>query len=72
MPVATRRLISLGHKRIAFVSEPPHNALGFVADARREQGFRATMAYAGLKVHRRRRCDTFLHPAAREMATEQP
>ena len=72
MPVATRRLISLGHKRSAFVSEPPHNAFGFVAGARREQGFRATMAHAGLKVPRRRWCDTFVRPAARQIATEQP
>jgi len=69
--LATRHLISLGHRRIAFVSEPPHNAFGFVAGARREKGFRATMAEAGLKVPASLvRYGAYLHSAARQMATE--
>ena len=69
--LATRHLLSLGHKRIAFVSEPPHNAFGFVAGARREEGFRATMAEAGLKVPSAYiRYGAYLHSAARQMAIE--
>ncbi len=69
--LATRHLISLGHRRIAFVSEPPHNAFGFVAGARREEGFRAAMAEAGLKVPANLvRYGAYLHSAARQMATE--
>lgn len=69
--LATRHLISLGHERIAFVSEPPHNAFGFLAGARREEGFRATMAEAGLKVPSSLvRYGAYLHSAARQMATE--
>ncbi len=69
--LATRHLISLGHRRIAFVSEPPHNAFGFVAGARREEGFRAAMAEAGLKVPAALvRYGAYLHSAARQMATE--
>jgi DNA-binding LacI/PurR family transcriptional regulator len=69
--LATRHLISLGHKRIAFVSEPPHNAFGFIAGARREEGFRAAMAEAGLPVLSSLiRYGAYLHSAARQMATE--
>lgn len=69
--LATRHLISLGHTRIAFVSEPPHNAFGFIAGARREEGFRATMAEAGLPVLSSLiRYGAYLHSAARQMATE--
>ncbi|HSB88150.1 MAG TPA: LacI family DNA-binding transcriptional regulator [Ilumatobacteraceae bacterium] len=69
--MATRHLISLGHRRIAFVSEPPHNAFGFVAGARREEGFRAAMADAGFNVPVSYvRYGAYLHSAAREIATE--
>lgn len=69
--LATRHLIDLGHKRIAFVSEPPHNAFGFIAGAHREEGFRATMAAAGLEVPVSYvRYGAYLHSAAKRMATE--
>ncbi|MEA3184902.1 MAG: LacI family transcriptional regulator, partial [Ilumatobacteraceae bacterium] len=69
--LATKHLISLGHRRIAFVSEPPHNAFGFVAGTRREEGFRSAMADAGLKVPAALvRYGAYLHSAARQMATE--
>jgi LacI family transcriptional regulator len=69
--MSTRHLISLGHRRIAFVSEPPHNAFGFVAGARREEGYRAVMSEAGLNVPAALvRYGAFLHSAARQMATE--
>jgi DNA-binding LacI/PurR family transcriptional regulator len=69
--MATKHLISLGHRRIAFVSEPPHNAFGFIAGARREEGFRAAMADAGLSVPTAFvRYGAYLHSAAREIATD--
>jgi DNA-binding LacI/PurR family transcriptional regulator len=69
--LATRHLIALGHKRIAFVSEPPHNAFGFIAGARREEGFRSTMAEAGLHVPASFvRYGAYLHSAARQIAVE--
>ena len=58
-------------QRIAFVSEPPHNAFGFIAGARREEGFRSTMAEAGLHVPASFvRYGAYLHSAARQMAIE--
>lgn len=69
--LATRHMIALGHKRIAFVSEPPHNAFGFIAGARREEGFRTAMAEAGLPIPAAMvRYGAYLHSAARQMATE--
>lgn len=69
--LATKHLIDLGHKRIAFVSEPPHNAFGFLAGANREHGFRAAMEAAGLPVPAVLvRYGAYLHSAARQMATE--
>jgi DNA-binding LacI/PurR family transcriptional regulator len=69
--LATRHLIDLGHTRIAFVGEPPHNAFGFIAGVRREEGFRKTMADAGLLVPASLvRYGAYLHSAARQMATE--
>jgi DNA-binding LacI/PurR family transcriptional regulator len=69
--LATKHLIDLGHTRIAFVSEPPHNPFGFVAGAHREEGFRTTMAEAGLEVPDSMvRYGAYLHSAARQMAVE--
>lgn len=48
--IATEHLIDLGHRRIAFVGEPPNNPFGFVSSARREHGYRTAMAAAGLEV----------------------
>jgi DNA-binding LacI/PurR family transcriptional regulator len=69
--LATKHLIDLGHRRIAFISEPPHNAFGFVAGAHREEGFRTTMATAGLELPESFvRYGAYLHSAARQMAIE--
>ena len=69
--LATRHLIALGHRRIAFVSEPPQNAFGFLAGARREEGFRTSMAAAALPVLPSYiRYGAYLHTAARHIATE--
>jgi DNA-binding LacI/PurR family transcriptional regulator len=69
--MATKHLISLGHQRIAFIGEPPHNSFGFVAGTHREEGFRSTMADAGLRVPESLvRYGAYLHSAARQIATE--
>lgn len=48
--LATRHLIELGHERIAFIGDEHDNPLGFIAGRRREQGYRDTMAQAGLPI----------------------
>ena len=69
--LATRHMIDLGHRRIAFISEAPHNAFGFTAGAYREEGFRATMAAADLDVPAEYvRYGAYLHTAARQIAVE--
>ena len=42
--IATQHLVDLGHTRIGFVGEPPVNPFGFVASARREDGYRGVRA----------------------------
>jgi LacI family transcriptional regulator len=46
--IATRHLLDLGHRRVAFVGEPPDNPFGFVSSARREEGYRSTLLRAGI------------------------
>jgi len=46
--LATEHLLSLGHERIAFLGEPRDPARRFVAAPRREQGYRAALAAAGI------------------------
>jgi LacI family transcriptional regulator len=48
--MAAQHLIDLGHERIAFIGDDPANPLGFVAGTNREEGYRRTMADAGLEV----------------------
>jgi len=48
--LATQHLIDLGHERIAFIGDDPANPLGFVAGTSREEGYRQTMANAGLEI----------------------
>jgi len=48
--LATRHLLDLGHERIAFLGDDPDNPLGFTSSSAREQGYRETMADAGLPV----------------------
>ncbi|MEZ5410264.1 MAG: LacI family DNA-binding transcriptional regulator [Acidimicrobiales bacterium] len=69
--MATRHLLSLGHRRIAFVGEQPGNQFGFVASAHREEGFRRMMAEAGQPVPPELvRYGAFLHTAARRIARD--
>jgi LacI family transcriptional regulator len=51
--LATRHLLALGHERIAFLGDDPVNPFGFASSSSREQGFRQTMADAGLTVDER-------------------
>ena len=48
--LATRHLIDLGHRRIAFLGDEPDNPLGFTSSTAREHGYRQTMAAAGVTV----------------------
>jgi DNA-binding LacI/PurR family transcriptional regulator len=48
--IATRHLVALGHRRIAFIGDDPDNPLGFVSSSQRERGYRVTMREAGLRV----------------------
>jgi DNA-binding LacI/PurR family transcriptional regulator len=48
--LATQHLLDLGHERIAFIGDDPRNPLGFVAGTAREEGYRRTMADAGLPI----------------------
>jgi len=48
--IATRHLLALGHERVAFIGDDPANPLGFISSAQREQGYRDTLAAAGIEV----------------------
>jgi DNA-binding LacI/PurR family transcriptional regulator len=48
--MAAQHLIDLGHERIAFIGDDPANPLGFIAGTAREEGYRRTMADAGLEI----------------------
>jgi len=45
--LATEHLVDLGHRRVAFIGEPPENPFGFTATARRELGCREVLAAVG-------------------------
>jgi len=45
---ATSHLVALGHERIAFIGDSPNNPFGFTSSACREQGYRRTLADAGI------------------------
>jgi DNA-binding LacI/PurR family transcriptional regulator len=65
--LATRHLLDLGHRRIAFLGDDPANPLGFTSSTCREQGFRETMAAAGVDVG----ADDVLHgPHVRAVARD--
>ena len=46
--IATRHLVELGHRRIAFIGEEPDNPFGFTATAQRELGYLEILHAAGL------------------------
>lgn len=48
--IATKHLIELGHRRIAFVGDPSENPYGFTSSVDRCQGFRNAMAESRLQI----------------------
>jgi LacI family transcriptional regulator len=48
--LATRHLLELGHRRIAFVGDPSDNRFGFTSSAHRRAGFEEAMRAARLEV----------------------
>lgn len=50
--MATRHLLELGHKRVAFIGDAPENPLGFVSSTEREMGYREVLAGAGIGIDR--------------------
>lgn len=46
--IATTHLVELGHRRIAYVGEPPDNPFGFTATTLRERGFREVLDEIGV------------------------
>ena len=47
--LAASHLVDLGHRRVAFLGEPPDNPFGFTATASRELGCREVLAAAGVE-----------------------
>jgi LacI family transcriptional regulator len=69
--MATQHLLDIGHRRIAFVGEPPQNLFGFVSSARRQEGYAAALADAGIAVDPTLiRHGAHLRSAARHMTVE--
>jgi DNA-binding LacI/PurR family transcriptional regulator len=69
--LATRHLVELGHRAIAFVGDEPRNALGFRSGRAREQGYQAVLDEAGLPSDPRlRRFVPHEREAARAMALD--
>lgn len=46
--LATRHLVSLGHRRIGFIGDDPANAFGFTSSSGREAGYREVLAGVGV------------------------
>lgn len=69
--LATQHLIDLGHRRIGFVGEPPHNVFGFVSSARRQDGYEAALTEASIIVEPDLiRHGAHLRSTARQMAID--
>lgn len=48
--MAGRHLVDLGHRRVAFVGDPPHNPFGFTSSLKRLHGFRKALEEAGVQL----------------------
>ncbi|MCC6438402.1 MAG: LacI family DNA-binding transcriptional regulator [Acidimicrobiales bacterium] len=69
--LATRHLIQLGHRRIAFVGEPAHNPMHYVASVHREDGYRRALIEAGIDVNDKYlRYGPHLQSVARQLAAD--
>lgn len=47
--IATRHLVSLGHRRIGFIGDDPANPFGFMSSPQREAGYREVVTEAGIE-----------------------
>jgi LacI family transcriptional regulator len=69
--MATQHLLDIGHRRIAFVGEPPQNPFGFTSSAKRHGGYASALVEAGLTVDPALiRHGAHLRSAARHMTVE--
>ena len=69
--MATNHLLQLGHRRIAFMGEPPQNLFGFVSSARRQEGYTNALREAGVTADPSLvRHGAHLRSAAKHMAIE--
>jgi LacI family transcriptional regulator len=50
--IATRHLLDLGHRNIAFMGDVPDNSFGFTSSALRQQGYEESLRGAGIRVKR--------------------
>ena len=50
--LATRHLVELGHREIAFIGDSSDNAFGFTSSAKREEGYREVLRDAGIRLRR--------------------
>ena len=48
--IATRHLLGLGHREIAFIGDTPDNAFGFTSSAKRQKGYEEVLHAAGIRV----------------------
>jgi LacI family transcriptional regulator len=50
--IATRHLLSLGHRDIAFIGDASDNGFGFTSSAMRQQGYEEALRAAGIRLRR--------------------
>jgi LacI family transcriptional regulator len=50
--IATRHLLDLGHRDIAFMGDQPDNSFGFTSSTQRQAGYEETLRGAGIRVKR--------------------
>jgi LacI family transcriptional regulator len=50
--IATRHLLDLGHRDIAFMGDLPDNSFGFTSSAERQAGYEETLRGAGIRARR--------------------
>ncbi|MDX6234921.1 MAG: LacI family transcriptional regulator [Nocardioidaceae bacterium] len=62
--IATRHLLALGHREIAFIGDETDNGFGFTSSARREQGYEEVLRAAGIRPRR-----SFIRHGAHERDT---
>ncbi len=50
--IATRHLVELGHRDIAFIGDTSDNGFGFMSSARRQEGYEQVLREAGIQARR--------------------